>query len=270
MAKIRLPKDPSCCPSCASFTTVFCGECPRPGDEREQQMHMQKISKYEAMIEEIRRPLKKFRTPKDESEDKKKATGYNKGMTTYLMTWFNTGRVSEDTNGKRHYRYELLIPDISDQYIPVCKVAWMALHGIGEEKLNYVFRTSKTGDTYEARLMNAAAGSNQMSLKEAYEKFGYDYDDSWKHHEAYVDLEQVGDSPRMLIAAVYIAEEVISVGDNEVRCSTFPPFQTLGTFFTYFHVLSSTLYTCSPTKSQSTLILLIFEIYGKTIANIEP
>ena len=216
MARIRLPKDPSCCPTCA-FITVFCGECPTPGSDAEQQQHSQKITQYEAMIGMIRQPCRSFRAPA--SATRSEATGYHKGMTTYLMTHFQS-RYSEGNDGKRNYRYELFVPAISSNYISVCKVAWMALHGIGEEKLAYVFRQSKDGETPEARIINAAGDKEQMSLKDAYAVFGLDYEDSWKYHEAYVDLEQVGDSTRMMVAAVWIADEVISVGDNEVRCST--------------------------------------------------
>jgi hypothetical protein len=55
-----------------------------------------------------------------------------------------------------------------------------------------------------------------MSLSDAYGIFGLDYADSWKHHQSYIDLEKVGSTPRMLAAAVWIADEIISIGDQEV------------------------------------------------------
>ena len=166
----------------------------------------------------IRNPLRSFRAPPTAS--KKEKTGYNKGMSTYLMTHFQSRFTESGEGGKRTYRYELFIPAISSNYISVCKTAWMALHGIGLEKLDNIFRECRSGATAEARSINAAGDKQPMSLKQAYELFGLEYEDSWKYHEAYVDLEQVGNSTRMMVAAVWIADEVISIGDCEVRYST--------------------------------------------------
>ena len=89
MARIRLPKDPSCCPTCA-FTQerVFCGECPTPGNETQQRQHTEMITNYEATIIMIRQPLRAFRAPA--TATKTDVTGYHKAMSTYLMNHFSS------------------------------------------------------------------------------------------------------------------------------------------------------------------------------------
>ena len=227
MGTIRMPKDPSCCPTCAFSSTEFCGECPTPGNKEEGEKHGVKVTDYERLIGFIRKPSNQFRST--DVDSKESITERSKAMTTYLMTHFSE-RFTENDSGKRFYKYELLCPLVSTDYIPICKTAWHALFGIGAEKLDYAQRCLKQGETHEARTMNAAGAKQPMQLKDAYEYFGLDYDDSWKYHKAYLDLEAVGNTSRMVVAAVWIADEVVSIGDNEVRFSTPNP--------TYFYRLS--------------------------------
>ena len=217
MARLRLPKDPSCCPTCSfSSTTVFCGECPTPGDVASEQAQSAKITRYEALIQTIRKPFIKYRISPVETYTSVELVNLKKGLTTEVMKYFDQ-RFKETNDGKRVYRYEILCPAISEDYIPLCKTAWLALFGLSFEKVDYAQRQLKIGETQESRLINSGADNKPMDLKDAYSLFGLEYEDSWKYHAAYIDLEQVASTPRMLCAAVWIADEVIAIGDQEVR-----------------------------------------------------
>jgi len=185
------------------------------------------ILEFDKFVEEVRRPLFALTagtTSKEEANDQ---------IRYYLVQHFTENRIGDPDN-KHNFVYQYQLHSLSRGVITVCKTTYVNITGISVSAIDYAQRLVRKNTSAESIILKQCdeRSSKQESLKEAFDRFGMNFNLYEQNINQHVDVMKIPDSPTAFICVTFLAEWFELAGEQEVSC-----IETISVYFLFLNAV---------------------------------
>jgi len=185
-----------------NFSNQYASECQKVAESSENETLT--FNEFRQFIKEARAPIDRIRNSDNE-------------LLAYLVRIFGHSRGKTDE--KQNSNWDYSVYTLKTKNISVCRIAYYAIMGISENKVNYAQQLIRKeySDGYLYESISKPDTSKITKLKKIFEDFGLDYNLYYNNVQQFIHMPAVPDTLAGLLCATFLSDFFDICGEQEVK-----------------------------------------------------